>query len=49
MYEYGFSFGTNVYDVFLIPTIRFRRNDGFGNYLTVEWLKWYVGIKWFKE
>ena len=49
MNEYRFSMGTNVYDLFIIPTIRYHRNDGFGHYLTVEWLKWYVGVTWFKK
>lgn len=38
-----FVSGKNLYDFFLIPTIRYA--DGFSKYLTVEWLKWYVGIK----
>ena len=37
--------GTNVYDWFIIPTIRITVN-GFCNYLTIEWLKWYIGIAW---
>ena len=48
MTEYDFTFGTNIYDLFIIPAIRLHHNDGFGNYLTVEWLKWYVGVKWFE-
>ena len=48
MNEYYFTCGTNVYDLFLVPTIRFHHN-GFLTYLTVEWLKWYIGIKWFNE
>lgn len=38
--------GTNLYDFFVIPTIRFNNGGGFVKYLTVEWLKWYVGISW---
>ena len=40
------SIGTNVYDFFIIPTIRFTKNNGIYTYLTVEWLKWYIDISW---
>lgn len=36
--------GSNIYDFFIVPTIRFD-NRNF-NHLTIEWLKWYVGIAW---
>lgn len=38
--------GTNVYDWFVVPTIRITRNNGIYTYITIEWLKWYIGIMW---
>lgn len=38
--------GSNVFDWFLIPTIRITRSKGIYTYLTIEWLKWYIGISW---
>lgn len=40
-----FTSGTNIYDFFIIPTVRYN-NDGFCKYFTVEWLRWFIGIKW---
>jgi hypothetical protein len=37
--------GKNLYDFFLIPTIRVNTNGAY-SYLTFEWLWWYLGIKW---
>jgi hypothetical protein len=42
------AYGTNVYDVFFTPTIRFEARCEV-RYLTIDWLKWYVGISWEKE
>lgn len=38
-----FTKGRNVYDFFVVPTIRYN-NNGFLKYLTVEWLRWFIGI-----
>ena len=43
------SYGVNLFDFFIVPTIGFHADDGFGTYLTIEWLKWYVGVKWYKK
>jgi hypothetical protein len=40
-----FTNGTNIYDFFITPTIRYN-NDGFCKYLTIEWLRWFIGVKW---
>ena len=40
-----FAFGTNVRDFFVVPTIRYN-NDGYCKYLTLEWLRWYIGFRW---
>ena len=37
--------GSNIYDFFIVPTIRINKGSGF-NYLAIEWLKWYFGIAW---
>lgn len=42
-----FMSGKNIYDFFVIPTIRFNY-DGWFKYLTFEWLAWFVGFKWYK-
>lgn len=39
-----FTSGTNVYDFFILPTIRYN-NDGDIVFLTIEWLKWFAGVK----
>lgn len=36
--------GTNVYDLFIIPTIRINARYIDGIYITIEWLKFYIGI-----
>lgn len=38
--------GRNLYDRFIIPTIRYNVNTLGAKFLTVEWLIWYFGIKW---
>lgn len=40
-----FTYGFNMHDFFLMPTIRLEAHCEM-RYLTVEWLKWYVGIQW---
>ena len=40
-----FTYGSNVYDLFFIPTIRLEKQCEI-RYLTVEWLKWFMGIRW---
>jgi hypothetical protein len=47
MKDIVFMIGTNIYEFFFIPTIRYF--EGFDRELTVEWLKWYIGIRWHKE
>lgn len=42
------TYGTNVYDFFFTPTIRLEACCEV-RYLTIDWLKWYVGISWEKE
>lgn len=41
-----FTNGIALYDFFVIPTVRYNTN-GCCKYITVEWLRWYVGIKWY--
>jgi hypothetical protein len=38
------SKGTNIYDFFIVPTIRIDTSSGVDTHITVEWLKWYIGI-----
>lgn len=38
------SKGRNVYDFFVLPTIRITKNGDFYTYVTVEWLCWYFGF-----
>lgn len=49
MKEIVFIYGTNISNFLIIPTIRYDRDWIDCKYLTVEWLKWYIGIKWWKE
>lgn len=46
MKDIRFSKGTNLYDFFVLPTIRIHRVRGIYIYLTVEWLRWYIGLQW---
>lgn len=39
-----FVYGSNLLDFYLIPTIKIERHCEM-RYLTVEWLKWYIGIQ----
>ena len=41
-----FASGSNLDDFFIIPTIRLHKTYHVYGYLTIEWLKWYIGIKW---
>lgn len=41
--------GTNLYDFFLIPTIRIDKRDCEFTRVTIEWLKWYIGFVILKE
>ena len=47
--NFYFERGTNYYDFFIIPTIRLYNDDRAGAYLTIEWLKWYIGVGWRKK
>ena len=40
-----FVCGSNMHDFYIIPTIRFEVHCE-TRYLTLEWLKWYVGFQW---
>lgn len=40
-----FVCGSNMYDLFFIPTIRLERHCEM-RYLTVAFFKWYIGIVW---
>lgn len=40
-----FVCGSNMLDFYIIPTIKIEKHCEM-RYLTVEWLKWYVGIQW---
>ena len=42
-----FANGRNTYDFFLLPTIRYNASVEY-IFLTIEWLKWYIGIKWWQ-
>ena len=46
MKKIRFANGTNMYDFFIIPTIRITSRDGLYTFVTVEWLKWYIGVTW---
>ena len=46
MKKIQFSKGTNIYDFFIIPTIRITYDNAYCSFLTIEWLKWYIGISW---
>jgi hypothetical protein len=39
------TYGSNLWDFYLIPTIKIERHCEMV-YLTIEWLKWYFGISW---
>lgn len=38
--------GTNLYDFFVIPTVRYNTDSCSRYFITIEWLKWYIGITW---
>lgn len=40
-----FVCGSNMYDFYFIPTIRFETHCEM-RYLTIEWFKWYIGFQW---
>ena len=42
-----FTSGKNIYDFFVIPTIRIN-SDCDITFVTVEWLWWFIGIKFDK-
>lgn len=39
-----FTSGENMYDWFIIPTIRIDRKYTDITYITIEWLKWFIGF-----
>ena len=41
----NFIHGSNIHDFYIIPTIRTERHCEV-RYLTIEWLKWYIGFSW---
>ena len=40
-----FVCGKNICDFYFTPTIRTERYHEM-RYLTIEWLKWYIGFSW---
>ena len=46
--KFFFAYGRDLYDIFILPTIRYSA-DGICGYLTIEWLKWYFGVKWYTD
>lgn len=44
-----FIWGTRHFDFFPLPAIRFGLFCEGAGHLTIEWLKWYIGVKWFKN
>ena len=46
MKKIKFSCGWNHYDFFIVPTVRVTNNSGLYTFLTIEWLKWYIGFSW---
>jgi hypothetical protein len=44
MSNFSFVCGRNVYDFFVLPTIRVNDEGNMGIFITIEWLMWYVGI-----
>lgn len=42
-----FTNGTNIYDFFILPTIRYNDDCDIA-FLTIEWLKWFIGVKWYR-
>jgi hypothetical protein len=42
-----FTSGTNIYDFFVLPTIRIN-SDCDITFVTAEWLKWFIGVKWYR-
>jgi hypothetical protein len=45
MYYIRFIRGSDMRDFYFLPTIRYERHCEM-RYLTMEWLKWYVGLEW---
>lgn len=39
-----FTSGKNIYDFFIIPTIRIN-SDCDITFITIEWLAWFIGVK----
>lgn len=48
MEDIVFTSGKNIYDFFVLPTIRYN-SDGYITFVTVEWLWWFVGVKIYTE
>ena len=42
-----FTSGTNIYDFFILPTIRYN-SDCYITFVTIEWMKWFIGIKLYR-
>lgn len=45
MKNMNITYGSNMLDFYFIPTIKIERHCEM-KYLTIEWLKWYIGICW---
>lgn len=42
-----FTSGKNIYDFFIIPTIRIN-SDCDITFVTIEWLAWFIGVKLYR-
>lgn len=43
-----FTSGKNIYDFFILPTIRIN-SDCDITFVTVEWLWWFIGVKLYAD
>lgn len=48
MKHFRFTAGTYVYDFFILPTIRYEHH-GDTKFVTLDWLRWFVGGVWYQE
>lgn len=44
MNNINFTYGTNLYDFFILPTIRVESRYRSHRRLTLEWLNFYIGV-----
>lgn len=48
MKHFAFKAGTNIYDFFVLPTIRYEHHAD-TKFVTFEWLWWFAGVSWYRE